>query len=145
MQAVQSSLDNLQPPQQKPKDKKTIKDPLSEITDLHHSGINEDDTLLVVEQNPEFKGGKTAMLKYLSEKMHYPELAKQSSIQGTVFILFVVGKTGKISNVKMTLGIGGGCDEEAVRLVKEMPDWIPGKQNGKVVSVMYQIPIMFKP
>ena len=104
----------------------------------------EEKPLVVVEQNPEFQGGYEAMLKYLHDHMNYPALAQESAIQGTVFVQFVVSKTGKISNVKILRGIGGGCDEEAVRVVKEMPNWIPGRQNGQAVPVMYQIPVKFQ-
>jgi len=104
----------------------------------------EEAPLLVVEQNPEFQGGYEAMLKFLHDKMQYPTLAQESGIQGTVFVQFVVSKTGKISNVKILRGIGGGCDEEAVRVVKEMPNWIPGRQNGQPVPVMFQIPVKFQ-
>jgi protein TonB len=104
----------------------------------------EEKPLLVVEQNPEFSGGYEAMLKFLKDKMTYPALAQESGIQGTVFVQFVVSKTGKISLVKVLRGIGGGCDEEAVRVVKEMPNWIPGRQNGQAVPVMFQIPVKFQ-
>jgi periplasmic protein TonB len=104
----------------------------------------EDKPLLVVEQNPEFSGGYEAMQKFLRDKIQYPTLAQESGIQGTVFVQFVVSKTGKISNVKILRGIGGGCDEEAVRVVKEMPNWIPGRQNGQAVPVMFQIPVKFQ-
>ncbi|MDP4290331.1 MAG: TonB family protein [Bacteroidota bacterium] len=104
----------------------------------------EEKPLLVVEQNPEFQGGYDAMLKFLHDKMQYPTLAQESGIQGTVFVQFVVSKTGKISNVKVLRGIGGGCDEEAVRVVREMPNWIPGRQNGQAVPVMFQIPVKFQ-
>jgi len=104
----------------------------------------EEKPLLVVEQNPEFSGGYEAMQKFLKDKIQYPTLAQESGIQGTVFVQFVVSKTGKISNVKILRGIGGGCDEEAVRVVKEMPNWIPGRQNGQAVPVMFQIPVKFQ-
>jgi protein TonB len=105
---------------------------------------DEDKPLLVVEQNPEFSGGYAAMQKFLTDHIQYPTLAQESAIQGTVFISFVVSKTGKISNVKVLRGIGGGCDEEAVRVVKEMPNWIPGRQNGQAVPVQFQIPVKFQ-
>ena len=84
------------------------------------------------------------MQKFLRDKIQYPTLAQESGIHGTVFVQFVVSKTGKISNVKILRGIGGGCDEEAVRVVKEMPNWIPGRQNGQAVPVMFQIPVKFQ-
>lgn len=107
--------------------------------------VEEDEKpLLVVEQNPEFQGGLDALLKYLQKHIQYPALAQESGIQGTVFVQFVVSKSGKISNVKVLRGIGGGCDEEAVRVTKEMPNWIPGRQNGQPVPVMFQIPVKFQ-
>ena len=104
----------------------------------------EDKPLLVVEQNPEYKGGYEAMIKFIKENIHYPDNAIKSGIQGTVFVQFVISKTGKISNIKILRGIGSDCDEEAIRIVKEMPDWIPGRQKGEVVPVMFQIPIKFQ-
>ena len=117
-----------------------------DISEVTKKVVAEEDEkpLLVVEQNPEFQGGYDAMLKFLHDKMQYPTLAQESGIQGTVFVQFVVSKTGKISNVKILRGIGGGCDEEAVRVVKEMPNWIPGRQNGQAVPVMFQIPVKFQ-
>ena len=105
---------------------------------------NGDQALLVVEQNPEFKGGYNALVKFLKNKMIYPITAKKEGIQGTVFVQFVVERNGKITSVKLLRGIGKACDEEAIRLVKSMPDWIPGRQNGQAVSVMFQIPVKFQ-
>jgi TonB family protein len=100
--------------------------------------------LLVVEQNPEFQGGYDAMLKFLHDRMQYPATAQEAGIKGTVFVQFVVSKTGTISNAKILRGIGGGCDEEAINVVKQMPKWIPGRQNGQAVPVMFQIPVKFQ-
>jgi periplasmic protein TonB len=97
----------------------------------------------IVEQMPEFPGGDAARVKYLSQNIKYPVIARESGITGTVYMTFVVSKTGKISNVKVLRGIGGGCDEEAIRVIQAMPDWIPGRQNGKPVSVQYNLPIKF--
>ena len=105
---------------------------------------DEDKPLLVVEQNPEYRGGYDAMLKFIKENIHYPDEAKKSGVQGTVFVQYVITRTGKITNIKILRSIGSGCDEEAIRIVKEMPDWIPGKNNGKAVPVMFQIPIKFQ-
>jgi protein TonB len=118
----------------------------TDIAEVKKQAVVEDDEkpLLVVEQNPEFSGGYEAMQKFLRDKIQYPTLAQESGIQGTVFVQFVVSKTGKISNVKILRGIGGGCDEEAVRVVKDMPNWIPGRQNGQAVPVMFQIPVKFQ-
>ncbi|HEY9113120.1 MAG TPA: energy transducer TonB, partial [Bacteroidales bacterium] len=73
----------------------------------------------------------------------YPALAKESGIQGRVFINFVVEIDGRITDVKVLRGIGGGCDEEAVRVVQSMPKWKPGKQRGKPVRVSYNLPVKF--
>jgi protein TonB len=117
---------------------------ISEVQETKKVVEEEEKPLLVVEQNPEFQGGLEALLKYLQKKIQYPALAQESGIQGTVFVQFVVSKTGKISNVKILRGIGGGCDEEAIRVTKEMPNWIPGRQNGQPVPVMFQIPVKFQ-
>ena len=97
----------------------------------------------VVEQNPEFPGGMGELYKFLGEKTKYPPIAKESGIQGRVFVNFVVERDGSISNVKVLRGIGGGCDEEAIRVVKSMPKWKPGKQRGKAVRVSFNLPIKF--
>ncbi len=98
----------------------------------------------IVEQIPKFPGGESALMEYVSKNVAYPEEAKEKEIQGRVFIGFVVEKDGSVSNVKVLRGIGGGCDEEAVRVIKGMPKWKPGMQKGKPVRVSYQIPINFK-
>ena len=84
------------------------------------------------------------MMEYVAKNVKYPQEAKDKEIQGRVFVGFVVEKDGSVTNVKVTRGIGGGCDEEAVRVIKAMPKWTPGKQKGKPVRVNYQIPINFK-
>ncbi len=98
----------------------------------------------IVEQMPEFPGGQEKMLDFLSENLKYPDSAKESGIQGTVYISFVVRKDGRISEVKVLRSIGGGCDEEAVRVVKKMPRWKPATQRGKKVDVLFNLPIVFK-
>ncbi|NWJ53447.1 MAG: TonB family protein, partial [Bacteroidetes bacterium] len=105
---------------------------------------NENKPLLLVEKNPEFKGGLDAMLDFLKKNTHYPEEAKKQGIQGTVFIYFTISKTGTISDVKVLKGISKECDEEAIRVVKAMPNWIPGQTDGKDVPVVFQIPIKFQ-
>ncbi len=105
--------------------------------------IPEQHIFMVVEQMPAFPGGQGALMKYLAEHIKYPELAKESGIQGRVFINFVVEPDGSIDQVKVLRGIGGGCDEEAVRVVKSMPRWIPGKQRGKPVRVSFNLPVKF--
>lgn len=97
----------------------------------------------VVEQMPEFPGGDQNMMKFLHDNTRYPQMAKESGIAGTVYVTFVVNKNGQISDVKVLRGIGGGCDEEALRVVRSMPSWIPGRQNGKSVPVQFNLPIKF--
>ena len=95
-------------------------------------------------QPPEFDGGMDALYKYLTENLRYPEQAKVDKIQGRVLIRFVVMNDGSIVNVEVARGIGGGCDEEAVRVVKAMPKWKPAVSDGKAVNVQYALPITFK-
>ena len=97
-----------------------------------------------IDQAPQYPGGYTAMLKFLHDKMQYPTIAQESRIQGTVIVRFVVRSTGKVTNVEVLKGIGIGCDDEAVRVVKEMPNWIPGRDKGIAVSYYFQIPIKFQ-
>ena len=99
--------------------------------------------LTVVEQMPEFLGGVEELSKFLKTNIHYPQLAREDGTNGTVYVTFVVNKTGKISNIKILRGIGSGCDEEAVRVIRMMPDWKPGKQNGAAVPVQFNLPIKF--
>lgn len=98
----------------------------------------------VVEEMPSFPGGDPGRIKYLSENIQYPQMAKESGIQGTVYITFVVERDGSVTDVRILRGIGGGCDEEAIRVVKNMPRWAPGKQRGKPVRVQYNLPIKFQ-
>jgi protein TonB len=105
--------------------------------------VKEQEIFTVVESMPEFPGGMGALMTYLAKNIKYPPLAKESGIQGKVFINFVVEPDGSISNVKVLRGIGGGCDEEAVRVVKNMPKWKPGMQRGKPVRVSFNLPVKF--
>ena len=98
----------------------------------------------VVEAMPGFPGGEAARIKYLNENIKYPQMARESGIQGRVFVTFVVEKDGSVTDVRVLRGIGGGCDEEAVRVIKNMPRWNPGKQRGKPVRVQFNMPILFK-
>lgn len=93
---------------------------------------------------PEYEGGMEAIYKYLAENIQYPEQAKSDGIQGRVLIRFVVMNDGSIVNVEVAKGIGGGCDEEAVRVVKGMSKWKPAIYEGKTVNVNYALPITFK-
>ncbi|GAB4008704.1 hypothetical protein GCM10028808_15470 [Spirosoma migulaei] len=97
----------------------------------------------IVEQVPEFPGGMQALGQYLARNLRYPAEAQQNKVQGRVFVRFVVSQTGDIQSLRILKGIGSGCDEEAVRVVSQMPKWIPGKQNGQPVAVQYNLPIQF--
>jgi len=101
------------------------------------------DVFVFVENAPSFPGGDEARLNYLINNIHYPEAAKKQNIQGTVFITFVIEKDGRITNVKVLRGIGGGCDAEAIRVIKSMPTWKPGTQKGKAIRCQYNMPIRF--
>jgi len=98
----------------------------------------------IVEEMPMFPGGEQAMLDYVSKNVVYPEEAINKGIAGRVFVSFIVEKDGSVNEVEVMRGIGGGCDEEAVRVVKSMPKWKPGKMKGKPVRVSYMMPIIFK-
>lgn len=104
----------------------------------------EEEIFVFVEQNPEFVGGEAALYAYLRENIKYPTLARENNIEGKVFVQFVVEKNGSISNVKILKDIGSGCGAEAVRVVKAMPKWNPGKQRGNAVRAQFSLPISFK-
>ena len=93
---------------------------------------------------PAFPGGEAALLQYLSQNIHYPVDARQNNIQGNVALTFIVEKDGSISDVTVLREIGGGCAEEAVRVVEGMPNWMPGMANGQPVRVRYTLPLRFR-
>lgn len=105
--------------------------------------VQEMEIFTVVESMPTYPGGDAARMKFLQENIKYPQMARESGIQGTVYVTFVVEPDGSVSDVRVLRGIGGGCDEEAVRVIKAMPKWIPGKQRGKPVRVQFNMPIKF--
>lgn len=104
----------------------------------------EEEVFVVVEEQAEFPGGLDSMYAYIVKNLKYPELAKEKGIEGRVFVQFVIEKDGSISNVKILRGIGGGCDEAAVEMVKNMPKWKPAKQRGKPVRCQFNLPIKFE-
>ena len=105
--------------------------------------VSEAPIFTVVESMPEFKGGMAQLYTYLGNNIKYPVMAKESGIQGKVYVTFVVERDGSITDVRVLRGIGGGCDEEAIRVVAGMPSWKPGKQRGKPVRVQYNLPVRF--
>ena len=96
-----------------------------------------------VEQMPEFPGGEEELMKYISRNIKYPTMAMENNIQGRVVVQFVVTKTGKIGEVKVVRSKDPDLDKEAVRVVKSLPNFIPGKMNGQAVNVWYTLPITF--
>jgi len=104
---------------------------------------SKDDVFTAVENPPEFPGGEEARVQYMVSSIKYPEVARQKGIQGTVFVTYIVEKDGTISEAKVMQGIGGGCDEEALRVIKNMPKWTPGTQRGEAVRVQFNMPIKF--
>lgn len=105
--------------------------------------MEEEPVFVIVESMPMFPGGDEARLKFLNENVKYPTMANEAGIQGRVYVEFVVEKDGSVTNVRVVRGIGGGCDEEAIRVVKNMPKWIPGKQRSVPVRVRFNMPIKF--
>jgi len=99
---------------------------------------------VTVEQMPSFKGGEDALKKFIADNLKYPETAKKAGIQGRVTVRFVVAASGKLNDITIIRGIDPSCDKEAIRVIKAMPDWEPGKQNGKAVPVYYTLPLVFK-
>ncbi len=98
----------------------------------------------VVENMPEFPGGRKALMEYLSENIKYPSIAAENNIQGRVICQFTVWKDGTIKDIVVARGIDPSLDREAIRVVQGMPKWTPGKQRGKAVNCRFTLPIMFR-
>ena len=105
--------------------------------------LPDDITYVRVQKMPQFGNGDADILNYLAKNIRYPREAIELGISGIVYLKFVVDKKGNVGDVQVLRGIGGGCDEEAVRKVQAMPKWTPGKQMGKPVNVYYNIPVKF--
>ena len=103
----------------------------------------DDKIFTVVEQQPEYVGGNAELMRFIGRNVKYPASAVRANVQGKVFVQFVVGKDGQISDITVLKSIGFGCDEEAVRVANIMPAWKPGQQNGQPVAVQYTLPIQF--
>ena len=112
--------------------------------EVEEEEVVEAEIFTIVEEMPEFPGGMAKLADYLAKNIKYPQMARESGIQGRVFVNFVVEPDGHVSNVNVMRSLGGGCDEEAMRVVKSMPKWKPGKQRGKAVRVSYILPVNFK-
>lgn len=119
-----------------------------EIRDLEPTVVEEEEpaeqeVFIIVEQMPLFPGGEEALRKYLATEVKYPVIAQENGIQGRVFVKFVIMPDGSVSNVEVARPFDPNLDKEAVRVVKSMPKWTPGKQRGKAVRVSYTVPINF--
>ncbi|MFH2096004.1 MAG: energy transducer TonB [Bacteroidota bacterium] len=110
------------------------------------SAINENKTTGGDEEvvQPEYPGGVTAMTEFIIRNIKYPDEAKKNGVMGKVIVSFVVKSDGSVADVKAFKGIGSGCDEEAVRVIKLMPEWKPGTKDGKAVDVEMKLPIEFR-
>lgn len=106
--------------------------------------VEEEKIFDMVEQMPQFPGGDAELLKYIADHLKYPVIAAENGVQGRVICQFIVGKDGKVRDVKILKTLDPYCDKEAVRVMATMPHWIPGKQNGKAVAVKYTVPITFR-
>ena len=108
--------------------------------------VKEEETKVfdVVEQMPSFPGGPSALMQYLSSNIKYPVVAEENGVQGRVVCTFVVERDGSITDVRVVKSVDPSLDKEAVRVVKSMPKWIPGKQNGSAVRVKYTVPVTFR-
>ena len=106
----------------------------------------QEEVLQIAEKMPSFPGGMEAMFAFIKENVKYPKEAKKKDIEGTCYIRFTVEKNGSLSDIHVIRGVPNGpmCDEEALRVVKMFPAWIPGEQNGEKKRVIYNIPIKFK-
>lgn len=106
--------------------------------------VEEEKVFEVIEQMPTFPGGDAELFKFLSENIRYPVIAQENGIQGRVIVRFVVSKRGDVDRIEVVRSVESSLDKEAIRIVKSMPKWIPGKQNGENVSVWFTLPINFK-
>src|SRR5688572_20822565 len=114
------------------------------VEEVVKEASDEDVIFTVVEQQAAFEGGFEAMAKFIAKNMKYPAQARRMGIEGSVFVSFVVDKEGNISDPQVIKGISADCDKEAIRVVKLMPPWKPGKQNGKPVKSRFVLPIKFR-
>lgn len=124
-------------------DKATIIDALPQIQQKEEV-VEESEIFVVVEDMPEFPGGETALRSYINKNVQYPVIAAENGIQGKVYVRFVVDKDGSVTNAEIARGIDPSLDQEALRVVRTLPKWKPGKQRGKPVRVSYTVPINFQ-
>ena len=125
-------------------DRNVVREHKDEIVVEEKKPVEENKVFTAVEQMPQFPGGDAELMKYIQKNLKYPPVAMENNIQGRVVVQFVVTKTGKIGEVKVARSKDPDLDKEAVRVVKTLPDFIPGKMNGQAVAVWYTLPITFK-
>lgn len=123
---------------------KDIADLKQIVVQATESTVEKEQVFDMVEQMPTFPGGQAELMKFISTNLKYPVTAAESGVQGRVTCQFVVGADGAVRDVQVVKTLDPYCDKEAVRVIKSMPRWIPGKQNGKPVPVKYTVPIVFK-
>ena len=117
---------------------------IADLKQVVTQAVEEEKVFDMVEQMPQFPGGQTELMKWIGEHLKYPTIAAENGTQGRVTCQFVVGKDGKVRDVVVLKTLDPYCDKEAVRVINSMPNWIPGKQNGKAVAVKYTVPITFR-
>jgi len=123
-----------------------ITEPATEeaVSELNVIEDPDDEIYVIVEELPSFPGGEEAMREFLRQNLRYPAIAQEIGIQGKVFVRFVVKKDGSISNASIVRGVHTSLDNEALRVIRSMPNWEPGEHKGQKVSVSYVIPVSFK-
>ena len=104
----------------------------------------EEEIFMIVEKMPEFPGGELGLRKYIASNVKYPNIARESGIEGKVYVRFCVTRTGKVEKVSIARGVDPILDKEAIRVVQTLPKWTPGEQRGKKVNVWYTVPINFQ-
>lgn len=124
-------------------DDKTAITAVMQVSNAKEEVEEEAQVFYIVEEMPEFPGGDAALKAYLAQSVKYPTIAQENGIQGKVYVSFVVGKDGSITNAKIARSVDPSLDKEALRVVNSLPKWKPGKQGGKPVRVSYTVPINF--
>ena len=113
--------------------------------EVHHKEVLNDEKIYsVVEQMPQFPGGESELLNYISKQLNYPGIARRNGIQGKVICRFIITRTGRIEKPEVVRSLDPACDKEALRVLRSMPVFIPGKQNGVNVDVYYTLPVIFR-
>lgn len=145
LEVVGDVIDVPPPPPPEPPDDEMI---LGRMDEPIYEGEVDDDVdadyvCVLVENDPSFPGGMEAMYKFLAENIKYPQEARDNNISGKVYVTFIVETDGRITNPRLLRDIGGGCGQEAIRVVKSMPRWNPGKNNGQPARVQFNLPVNF--